>query len=218
MIAVLRLACKTCIQNYLEKIPSSSLSPPLSCFPTHPVSVKQDFGKYFGCAYRLFLAPNFSVIQRIKVFTASTHAPTIPYMKSKATHDTDTYLCLFRHRGHMKPFPTLCSGQRWRTSPVNMLPGGEEETPGILQGKNCICSGSRRGHFGARFLILWGRLALCLITFNHSQEKIKTRFSWDGQHLHLSLGMRIYNVKAKFISSFNWVQLSYTLLSKMTAE
>lgn len=127
MTAVLLLAYKTCIQNYLEKILNSSLSPPLSCFPTHPVSVMQDFGKYSGYSYRLFVASNFSVIQSIKAFTASTHTPLIPYMKPKATHDTVVYLCLFRHRGRMKPFPTLCSEQRLRTSPVDVLPGGEEK-------------------------------------------------------------------------------------------
>ena len=141
------------------------------------------------------MAPNFSVIQRIKVITASTHIPPIPYMKPKATHDTVVYLCVFRHRGHMKPFPTLCSEQRLRTSPADVLPGGDEKTPGILQGKNRICSGSGRGHSGWCFPILLGRLALFWIKYNHSKEKkIKSRFSWDGQHFHLNHGTRSYNV------------------------
>jgi len=141
------------------------------------------------------VAPNFSVIQSIKVFTTSTPTPLIPCMKRKATQDTAVYLCLFRHRGHMTPFPTVCSEGRLRTSPADVLPGGEQKTPGILQGKNGISSGSGRNHSEWCFPILLGRLALFWIKFNHRKEKkIKSRYSWDRQHLHLNLSMRSYNV------------------------
>lgn len=142
IIVVLLLAYKTCIQNYLQKILNSCF-PSYPCLPTHPVSVEQDFEN----SNRLFVAPNFSMTQKIRLFIASTHRPPIPYMKPKATHNTVCFLNLFKHRGHKKPFPIPCSEPRLRTSLADGLPGSEK-TPGKLQGKNCICSESGKGYSG----------------------------------------------------------------------
>lgn len=150
--AVLLLAYKTCIQNYLEKILNSSLSPPVSCFPTHPVSVKQDLGKYFGYSFRHLTLVWF---RRWKSLSPQ-HIHRQSHTWNLKQPMIQLFVCVcFRHRGHMKPFPSLCSEQRLRTSPADVLPSGKEKTPGTLQGKNCIGSGSGRGHLGGVSQFCW---------------------------------------------------------------
>lgn len=162
-----------CIQNYLEKILYSSLSPSLACFPTHPVSVKQDLESILGIHIGyLWHQPHIWNLKQPMIYL---HMPV-------------------QIQRHMKPFPTLCREQWLRTHPVDVLPDGEEKTPGILQGKNCICSGSRRGHYEWCFLILLQRLALFWIKFNHSKEQKQVSLGWatsSSQSQHKKLQYRL---------------------------
>ena len=110
------------------------LSRILQCFPVY--------------SYSLFLAPNFSVIHKIKVFAVSKEVPPILYKKPKATHDTDIYLCSFRLRGHTKPFLPVYLRQTLMTAPVDLLFSGEKETLETPQGKNRVCCRHEHGHSG----------------------------------------------------------------------
>lgn len=119
-------------------------------------------------SYSLFLAPNFRVIHKIKVFAAATNVRPILYKKPEATHNTHIYLYSFSLRGHTKTFPPVFPRQTVMTTPVNLLFSGEKETSGTLQGKKCVCSRCEHGHSRWCSPLLFGRLALSWIKFNNS--------------------------------------------------
>lgn len=193
MSAVLLLAYKTCIQNYLEKIRNSSLSPPLSCFPTHPVSVKQDFGKYFGYSFRLFGHLILVWFRRWKSLSPqhihrqshrwNLKQPTIQLfvcvcLATEATWNLSLVSAQSKGYGQAQPTRSWCWEESWTSA---------------RQGLHWLREW--KGPSGWRFPILLARLALFWIKLNHNKEKkIKSRFSWDGQHLYLSLGTRSYNI------------------------
>lgn len=190
MNVVLLLAYKICIQNYLEKILNSSLSPPILASQHIQCMFSRILGIHTGYLWHLILV---WLRGSNSLLPQYTDHPSHTWNLRQHTIQL-VLLNLLKHRGHKKPFLIPCSEPWLRTSSADGLPGGEK-TAGTLQGKNCICSGSRKGYSASCFPILLGKSVLFWIEFNHSKEKeIKFRFYWDGQCLHLNPIVRSYKV------------------------